>query len=188
MARLTAMVAIYIPCLRRYASTLTGSQAKGDAYVRATLEAILADCGALPHDTSVRVALYRLFQAIWSSANLSGRICPNGEAQTVNADVATEQLLRRLSPSVRSALLLTSLEGFTREEVARILARRIFEVDLLLHAATACPWLRDDVKDAEATERSRRADYDHGLAQLSVWLNPIDGAAKVCALSHDDPL
>ena len=36
-------VASHLPLLRRYARALTGSQQAGDTYVRATLEAALAD-------------------------------------------------------------------------------------------------------------------------------------------------
>ena len=36
-------IARNLPYLRRYARALTGSQATGDAFVRATLEAALAD-------------------------------------------------------------------------------------------------------------------------------------------------
>ena len=38
-----AEVASHLPFLRRYARALTGSQSTGDAFVRATLEAALAD-------------------------------------------------------------------------------------------------------------------------------------------------
>ena len=36
-------VAQHLPFLRRYARALTGSQASGDAYVAATLEALIED-------------------------------------------------------------------------------------------------------------------------------------------------
>src|SRR5262249_23985928 len=36
-------VALYVPYLRRYARALTGSQTSGDAYVVATLEALVAE-------------------------------------------------------------------------------------------------------------------------------------------------
>ena len=36
-------VAQYLPFLRRYARALTGSQMSGDAYVSATLEALISD-------------------------------------------------------------------------------------------------------------------------------------------------
>src|SRR5439155_1564498 len=39
----SAAVAQYLPFLRRYARALTGSQASGDAYVAASLEALIAD-------------------------------------------------------------------------------------------------------------------------------------------------
>ena len=39
----SSAVAQYLPFLRRYARALTGSQASGDAYVAATLEALIAD-------------------------------------------------------------------------------------------------------------------------------------------------
>src|SRR5690606_8855622 len=38
-----AEVAAHLPFLRRYARALTGSQSTGDAFVKATLEAALAD-------------------------------------------------------------------------------------------------------------------------------------------------
>ena len=40
-------VAQYLPFLRRYARALTGSQMSGDAYVSATLEALIGDPGAI---------------------------------------------------------------------------------------------------------------------------------------------
>ena len=38
----------YLPFLRRYARALTGNQASGDAYVAATLEALIADLRTMP--------------------------------------------------------------------------------------------------------------------------------------------
>ncbi len=43
-------IASHLPFLRRYARALTGSQAHGDAFVRATLEAIVAAPGEFPRD------------------------------------------------------------------------------------------------------------------------------------------
>jgi hypothetical protein len=50
-----------LPFLRRFARSLTGSQAAGDAAVVATLEAIIADPGVLEEGLSPRVALYKVF-------------------------------------------------------------------------------------------------------------------------------
>jgi DNA-directed RNA polymerase specialized sigma24 family protein len=63
-------LAPHLPFLRRYARALTGSQAHGDAFVRATLEAIVAKPDEFPRDVDPRLGLYRTFHAIWSTANI----------------------------------------------------------------------------------------------------------------------
>ncbi len=61
----------HLPFLRRYARALTGSQTHGDAYVRATLEAIVAAPeGVFPSGVDPRLGLYKTFHAIWSSSHL----------------------------------------------------------------------------------------------------------------------
>ncbi len=60
----------HLPFLRRYARALTGSQAHGDAFVRATLETIVAKPDEFPRDVDPRLGLYRTFHAIWSTANI----------------------------------------------------------------------------------------------------------------------
>src|SRR5690349_14113565 len=62
-------LAPHLPFLRRYARALTGSQAHGDAFVRATLEAIVAKPDEFPRDVDPRLGLYKTFHAIWSTAN-----------------------------------------------------------------------------------------------------------------------
>src|SRR6476620_1065854 len=63
-------VAANLPYLRRYARALTGSQHTGDAFVRATLEAALADEGLKASLAGGRVPLYKAFNKVWSSAYL----------------------------------------------------------------------------------------------------------------------
>ena len=63
-------LAPHLPFLRRYARALTGSQTHGDAFVRATLEAIVAQPDEFPRDVDPRLGLYRTFHAIWSTANI----------------------------------------------------------------------------------------------------------------------
>ena len=63
-------LAPHLPFLRRYARALTGSQAHGDAFVRATLEAIVAKPDEFPRDVDPRLGLYKIFHAIWSTANV----------------------------------------------------------------------------------------------------------------------
>ena len=50
-------LAPHLPFLRRYARALTGSQAHGDAFVRATLEAIVAHPDEFPRDVDPRLGL-----------------------------------------------------------------------------------------------------------------------------------
>src|ERR1700752_5463338 len=64
---MTQTLAPHLPYLRRYARALTGSQASGDAHVRAALQALLEGDESLTEGVPPRVALYRLFHAIWQS-------------------------------------------------------------------------------------------------------------------------
>ena len=67
-------VSKYLPLLRRYARALTGEQSSGDAYVAATLEALIADPTMLKDAEGVRVGLYRLFTKICSSLAVNGNV------------------------------------------------------------------------------------------------------------------
>src|SRR5580700_6558328 len=61
----SAAITPHLPLLRRFARALSGTQQSGDAYVAATLEAILADQSIFNADLSPRVALYRVFLRTW---------------------------------------------------------------------------------------------------------------------------
>lgn len=62
-------LAVHLPFLRRYARALSGDQAAGDACVRATLEAIVADPSVFPVAVDTRLGLYRMFQQTWASTS-----------------------------------------------------------------------------------------------------------------------
>ena len=100
-------VAEQLPFLRRYARALTGSQASGDAYVAATLEALIADRAVLDDSAGPRVALYRLFTKIWNSVPVNGAGEPS--EQLVAPD---ERKLAAIMPLPRQAFLLIALEEF----------------------------------------------------------------------------
>src|SRR5512139_3998537 len=68
---ISQIVAQHVPYLRRYARALTGSQQSGDAYVAATLEALVQDPSVLDSGASTRVGLYRLFTTIWNSVGVN---------------------------------------------------------------------------------------------------------------------
>jgi CheY-like chemotaxis protein/DNA-directed RNA polymerase specialized sigma24 family protein len=122
-------VARHLPFLRRYARALTGEQKSGDAHVRTVLEALLADPQVLISGVSPRVALFRLFHLLWSSTQ------PAPLRGSSEVERSTQARLSVLVPEERQALLLSTLEGFSRDEVAAILGRRPEEVDqLVAHA------------------------------------------------------
>jgi DNA-directed RNA polymerase specialized sigma24 family protein/CheY-like chemotaxis protein len=108
-------VAKYLPFLRRYARALTGTQASGDAYVAATLEALVEDGSILEFGRNPRVALFKLFTKIWKSIAL------NEPAEAVDSARPPEQRLANLTPRPRQAFLLMALEGFSEEDAADIL-------------------------------------------------------------------
>ena len=108
-------VAQYLPFLRRYARALAGSQASGDVYVTAALEALIEDPKAIDDSGGARVALYRLFTKIWGSVGI------NGEPPLMDPDIPADTRLASLTPLPRQAFLLVALEGFSEEDAARVL-------------------------------------------------------------------
>ncbi|MGB6087765.1 response regulator [Parvibaculum sp.] len=128
---LADQIAPLLPHLRRYARALTGTQKAGDAYVRSLLEAIIADDSILDRQLDVRVALYRAFHAIWSTAAIDAAAAE--EAKGVEGVVARR--LSRMTPLNRQALLLTAMEGFGNREAATILNVEQAEVAALIDAA-----------------------------------------------------
>ncbi len=111
-------IAPHLPYLRRFARALTGSQSAGDGYAVATLEAIVADPSALDSHDDARVALFRVFHAIWSTSGAP--VEEPGEAEGALAGKAQERL-RELTPAARVAVLLTSLEGLAPPAVAAVM-------------------------------------------------------------------
>ena len=122
----------HLPFLRRYARALTGSQAHGDAYVRATLEAIVAAPEEFPRDVDARLGLYRTFHAIWSSSHLDDE--PGVPAAGEREAVARARLAR-ITPLPRQALLLTAMEGFTNEDAAYLIDAAESDVEKLVAEA-----------------------------------------------------
>ena len=108
-------VAQFLPFLRRYGRALTGSQASGDAYVVATLEALVADPSLIDGDCGPRVALYQLFTRIWNT------IAVNSDTSPASLVLPGEHKLANITPLPRQAFLLLTMEGFGEADAARIL-------------------------------------------------------------------
>ena len=127
-------LAPHLPFVRRYARALTGSQTHGDAYVRATLEAIVAAPEQFPREVDARLGLYRTFQAIWSSTNLE----LDGDAgDAFDSGAIARARLARVAPQSRQALLLTAMEGFTAEDTAYLIETDAADVEALVGEALA---------------------------------------------------
>ena len=128
---LSTVIAQHLPFLRRYARALTGSQASGDNYVRACLEAIVDSVDQLNLDLTPRVALYRLFHVIWTGTQLQ-----QSESATATGDRPDMmKRLEALTPERRQALLLTTMEGFSVAEAAVILNVDVAALEKMVDAA-----------------------------------------------------
>jgi CheY-like chemotaxis protein/DNA-directed RNA polymerase specialized sigma24 family protein len=123
-------IAPHLPALRRFARALSGTQASGDAYVVATLEALVSDPGTFPRDIPARLALYRVFVALWSSS--AGTMKP---LPIIDDRPAAERHLETLTPIPRQAFLLRTVEGFGLEDVAAILNVSSSEAAALIERA-----------------------------------------------------
>lgn len=128
---ISELIGAQLPYLRRYARALTGSQTSGDAYVRATLEAALADDGLLKQISQGRAQLYSAFTRIWTSSHED-----DGEAAGVGLhEQAAQTRLAGISSTARQALLLTTLEEFNSADAATILGIDAKDVDQLIAQA-----------------------------------------------------
>jgi len=125
-------LAPHLPYVRRYARALTGEQAAGDAYVRASLEALAAGEASLPPHLTPRVALYHVFHTIWGGTGAKLEPTEEGPSGTDPA-----QRLMRIPPRSRQAFLLTALEGFNPSEAAEILDTSATDIEVLIAAAQA---------------------------------------------------
>jgi CheY-like chemotaxis protein len=125
-------IASQIPYLRRFARALTASQAGGDAYVLATLEAIVADPSIFAAAGDVRTALYRFFLKVWDSMPVNGHVDQAGFSCD---ELGACRSLETISLRPRIAFLLSAIEEFPTAEVADTLECSIAEASSLIDAA-----------------------------------------------------
>lgn len=126
-----SIVAENLPYLRRYARALTGSQDTGDRYAAATLETILEDPVALDRATGPKIALFRAFHLVWTSAG-----APLGDPDTEMSRKAQDHMAT-LTPNSREALLLHAIEGFGYAEVGQIMQMTALQAEELIGIAKA---------------------------------------------------
>ncbi|HEX7752845.1 MAG TPA: response regulator [Novosphingobium sp.] len=130
---ISEQIGVHLPYLRRYARALSGSQTSGDAYVRALLQAALADEGLATQIGKGKTELFAAFTRIWTSSHEAN----DAEAETGLHEQAAQSRLAAISPISRQALLLTTLEDFSISEAGQILDIPASDVEALVAAAMA---------------------------------------------------
>jgi DNA-directed RNA polymerase specialized sigma24 family protein/CheY-like chemotaxis protein len=140
MAEASREIVKQLPYLRRYARAITGSQTRGDQYIRVALEAIVQEPDRIDADGNVKLQLFRLFHEVWTMVDSGIQRAAAGAGGH-----AIEAQLEALPPRERQALLLVSLERFSIEQAAGILDVSGDEVRRLIDQA------REDLKRQAAT-------------------------------------
>ncbi|SDU32450.1 response regulator [Stappia sp. ES.058] len=122
-------IAPLLPYLRRYARALAGSQKSGDAYVRACLQALVSDQSIIKTEDGIKIGLYRLFHVLWNAT-----VAPPADADGSSSifEQTAQQRLSTLAPESRQTLLLSTLEGFSIPDTARIIDKSADEVSQLI--------------------------------------------------------
>lgn len=119
-----------IPFLRRYGRALSGNQPQGDQFAAATLDAILGASEILDPELEPKVALFSVFQSIWTDAKATA-LGPETSPLAAQA----QRHLETLRSGTRDALLLNSLEEFSLPEISTIMGVDEHEVRKLLDQA-----------------------------------------------------
>ena len=139
---LSTRIAAHLPYLRRFSRAVTGSQASGDAYVAAVLEALIADITLFPQGPKDRVNLFKLFCSLFETVSID---LPDADSP-FSWEKRAAANLSMMPPAARKAFLLVSVEGFTPDEAAEILGTTLDEIAALLREAS------EDISRQVATE------------------------------------
>lgn len=130
MSQASEAIVRVLPFLRRYARALTGSQERGDRYVRVCVEVLIQEPERVSLEGDVRFQIFRIFHEVWG-------IFDDGAAAS-GGNTVDDQLRRRIAelPSLnRQVLLLTALEEFSLEEAAAIVGLSVEDAEEKLRAA-----------------------------------------------------
>src|SRR4051794_9685157 len=129
---LSAAVRPHLPYLRRFSRALTGGQQSGDAYVAMLLETLIADPSCIDEGKDLKVALYSVLCKLWNSLKINQR----AEAHGPRWEATAQARLTAIPPRARQAFLLTSVEGFSIDDTARILETDAAGIGELLDEAS----------------------------------------------------
>lgn len=124
----------HLPYLRRFARALTGSQAAGDRYALAALEAAVANPTQMHDAPDAGVWLYRLLLQIWSATATPRRTAAADTRGDSDIEAANRNL-EAMTPLPRAAFLLHWVEGFSVERMAAVLECPVSRVNSLIEQA-----------------------------------------------------
>ena len=105
-----------LPFLRRYARAVTGSQKRGDEWVRLCAEVALQQPDLIAQAEDTKLGVFTLFHRLRQPF---GTLEESGAENSVSGRL--KESLTDMAPLQRQVLLLTVLEGFTVADAARIL-------------------------------------------------------------------
>src|SRR5258708_19629973 len=106
-----------LPFLRRYARAVTGSQKRGDEWVRLCAEVVMAQPDLINKAEDTKLGVFTLFHRLRQPF---GNLEEGAGEDSVSGRL--KESLTDMAPLQRQVLLLTVLEGFTVADAARILA------------------------------------------------------------------
>lgn len=113
-----ASIPTYLPYLRRFARSLTGSETSGDRFALEALERVARGPAPKASAPEMFVCLYRLLLQAWLAA---GAPCTAADAQADAGLRAAGERLGGMSPLPRAAFLLRWVEGLSVGRTAQIL-------------------------------------------------------------------
>lgn len=132
-ASIADLIAPELPYLRRYARALCGTQDRGDNFVVATLEAMIADPSIFRLDLSPKTALYRSFISVWNSLPTNTTADRTATGQIAST---ADRRLEQITPLPRQAFLLAALEEMSPADIAVVLGKTEKEVVGLIDSAS----------------------------------------------------
>lgn len=126
----------YIPYVRRYARALTGSRQRGDEYVKACLEAIIAQDEIEGLSDNPKRALFRMFHDVWVRLAPPATSGPEGVSSEGDGQ-SFRRIVAALPRRERQAFLLHHLERFDVDDIVFVLRATASEVKTLIARANA---------------------------------------------------
>lgn len=114
--KLSQAITSTLPFLRRYARAVTGSQKRGDEWVRLCAEVVMRQPEVVADTSNTKLGVFTLFHRLQQPF---GGLETSGEPGSVTGRL--KESLTEMAPQQRQVLLLTVLEGFTVLDAAHIL-------------------------------------------------------------------